>query len=197
MIAHIPLLAMVGNMVAINDAGRNPHPLLNKYHARTSSSSGNAFLLNDGARGERYNERKHESGAEMCPPPAHQVFKGQRKWCICSGGSTCKGMECFADKWDPEKVISLLFFSLFFKKVGELIREICFHLSLKMGTLAHSAALCSLPARLKNLYSLKCHVSIFSLLSDRSSNSAPPRFPPNGPHFYIKLNLTAASLNLP
>ena len=114
MIAHIPLLAMVGNMVAINDAGRNPHPLLNEYHARTSSSSGNAFLLNDGARGERYNERKHESGAEMCPPPAQLVFEGQHKWCICSGGSACKGMECHADKWDPEKVISLLFFSFFF-----------------------------------------------------------------------------------
>lgn len=114
MIAHIPLLAMVGNMVAINDAGRNPHPLLNKYHDRTSSSSGNAFLLNDGARGERYNERKHESGAEMCPPPAQRVFEGQHEWCICSGGSTCKGMECYADKWDPEKVSCLLFFSLFF-----------------------------------------------------------------------------------
>ena len=114
MIAHIALLAMVGNMVAINDAGRNPHPLLNKYHARTSSSSGNAFLLNDGARGERYNERKYESGAEMCPPPAQLVFEGQHKWCICSGGSTCKGMECYADKWDPEKVSCLLFFSFFF-----------------------------------------------------------------------------------
>lgn len=49
-----------------------------------------------------------------------------------------------------------------------------FHLSVKMDTLAHRAALCSLPARLANLYSLKCHVSIFSLLSDRSSNSASP-----------------------
>lgn len=115
MIAHIPLLlAMVGNMVAINDADRNPHPLLNKYHDRTSSSSGNAFLLNDGAREERYNERKYESGAEMCPPPAQLVLEGQHEWCICSGGSTCKGMECYADKWDPEKVISLPFF--FFKK---------------------------------------------------------------------------------
>lgn len=64
-----------------------------------------------------------------------------------------------------------------------------FHLSLKMGTLAHSAALCSLPARLASLYSLKCHVSIFSLLSDGSSN-------PPTTHFYIKLNLSA-SLNLP
>lgn len=116
MIAHIPLfLAMVGNMVAINDADWNPHPLLNKYHDRTSSSSGNAFLLNDGAREERYNERKYESGAEMCPPPAQLVLEGQHEWCICSGGSACKGMECYADKWDPEKVI---FFSFFFSKSG-------------------------------------------------------------------------------
>lgn len=49
-----------------------------------------------------------------------------------------------------------------------------FHLSFKIGTLAHSAALCSLPARLATLYSLNCYVSLFSLLSDRSSNSAPP-----------------------
>lgn len=63
-----------------------------------------------------------------------------------------------------------------------------FHLSFKMGTLAHSAALCSLPTRLANLYSLKCRVSIFSLLSDRSSNSPSPRLP-----FLYKINFICVS----
>lgn len=61
------------------------------------------------------------------------------------------------------ELFTLLFF-LFFKKWVNLFRpcvNMLFHLSFKMGTLAHTAALCSLPARLANLYSLKCHVSIF------------------------------------